>query len=365
MKASLNTTTLIQLLLVLLLILWCFLIVQPFLLLLVWAVLLGVTLFPVYNTWLRQFGPGRRKWATFFFTLALAVLLFVPTYYLTAAIVEGTRATVEQIRQDSLQIPQPEPSVKDWPLIGEQLYVEWKSFADNAQQYAADHKDVILETGRQLLSSLGGFFGSLLVLVLAFFIAVVFMFNAERGYHAGSMLFNKLLGERGEEFLQICRDTIRSVVKGILLVAVIQALLALLGFEVVGLPGAGIFTLLVLVFAIVQLPVWLVMIPAIIMVFSMKETTPAVIFTVYSIIVSLSDSFLKPIFLGKGLKTPVIIILIGSIGGLLLHGIIGLFVGAVILAVGHQLYMYWITSGAAMEFPSEETDRPDPEKTLL
>ena len=361
MKGSLNTTQLFQLLLILLLLVWCFLIVEPFLLLLIWAVLLAVTIFPLYSKWIRQFGAGRRKLATVLFTLILAILLFVPVYYLTDAIVGGTRATVDQIRKDSLQIPQPEPSVKDWPLIGEPLYAEWKSFADNAREYAGKHKDVILERGGQLLSSLGGFFGSLLVLVLAFFIAIAFMYHSERGYRTGYRLFHKLLGERGEELLQVCRDTIRSVVKGILLVAVIQALLSLLGFELAGLPGAGIFTLLVLVFAIVQLPVWLVMIPAIIIVFSMKETTPAVIFAVYSIAVSLSDSFLKPIFMGKGLKTPVIIILIGSIGGLLLHGIVGLFVGAVVLAVGHQLYLHWMGTGQDVEsaYPTG-TQKTDP-----
>jgi predicted PurR-regulated permease PerM len=132
------------------------------------------------------------------------------------------------------------------------------------------------------------------------------------------------------------------VVKGILLVAIIQAALAFIGFKAIGLPAAGIFTLLVLVTAIVQIPAILTMIPAILIAFSNSEPTYAIIFAIWCILVGFSDNILKPMLLGKGLKTPMIVILIGTIGGLLLHGIIGLFVGAVVLAIVYQLYVYWV-----------------------
>jgi predicted PurR-regulated permease PerM len=151
-------------------------------------------------------------------------------------------------------------------------------------------------------------------------------------------------GDQGQDILTISRDTIRSVVKGILLVALIQTILALVGLKIAGIPAAGVFAFLVLVFAIVQIPVFLVLLPPVIISFSTLDTTAAVVFSVYMIAISLSDNILKPIFLGKGLQTPIIIILIGSIGGMLLHGIIGLFVGAVVLAVAHRLYTYWVQS---------------------
>ena len=153
-----------------------------------------------------------------------------------------------------------------------------------------------------------------------------------------------MAGDQGQDILTISRDTIRSVVKGILLVALIQTILALIGLKLAAIPAAGVFAFLVLVFAIVQIPVFLVLLPPIIISFSTLDTTGAVIFTVYMIAISLSDNILKPIFLGKGLQTPIIIILVGSIGGMLLHGIIGLFVGAVVLAVTHRLYSYWVLS---------------------
>jgi predicted PurR-regulated permease PerM len=142
----------------------------------------------------------------------------------------------------------------------------------------------------------------------------------------------------------LSRDTIRSVFKGILLVAFIQSLLALIGFELAGIPRAGLFALAVLVLAIVQVPVLLIMIPPILIGFSSLETFPAVLFSVYLIAVALSENLLKPVLMNKGLHTPVIIIMIGSLGGMLFHGIVGLFVGPVILALAHRLLLLWIQS---------------------
>ena len=327
MKGNLNTTQLFQLLLI----------VQPFILLLVWAIILAVAIFPIYHRLAGRFSGGKRKWTTLLFTLVIAVVLFIPGYYLASATVRGTRVIVEQLEEDSLHVPRPDPSVAEWPLIGERLY-------ENTQQYALDHKEVFLEGGSVLLGSVGGFVGSLLLFVISFFIAVAFMYNAEMGYVTAQIFLKKMMGSKSEEILKIARDTIRGVVKGILLVGIIQAVLALIGLEFAGVTPAGVWAFLVLIFAIVQLPVLLVMIPPIIIVFSTHDTTSGIIFAIYAIAVSLSDSILKPMLLGKGLQTPVIIILIGSIGGLLLHGIIGLFVGAVVLAVAHRLYTFWIES---------------------
>ncbi len=323
---------------------WCFLIIQPFILLLIWAIILAVALYPLYNQMASRFSEGKRKWATALFAFILALVLFIPLYYLVEAIVTSSSGIVEQIREGTLEIPGPDPSVSDWPLIGERLYAEWKSFSENTQQYAIDHREVILETGGSLLSSLGGFFGSLILFVVSFLIAVVFMHNADQGRNSAAAFLKKVAGDQGQDILTISRDTIRSVVKGILLVALIQTILALIGMKVAAIPAAGVFAFLVLVFAIVQIPVFLVLLPPIIISFSTLDTTAAVIFTVYMVAISLSDNILKPIFLGKGLQTPIIIILVGSIGGMLLHGIIGLFVGAVVLAVAHRLYTYWVHS---------------------
>jgi len=346
MKGNLNTTQLFQLLLILLLLVWCFLIVQPFILLLIWAIILAVALYPLYQRMASRFSESNRKWATILFTLLLATLLFIPLYYLVEAIVTSVSGLTEQLQQETLEIPGPDPSVAEWPLIGERLYEEWKGISENTQQYVLDHKEVILDKGGSLLSGLGSFFGSLILFVVSFLIAVVFMHNADKGRAAAAAFLNKVVGDRAEGILTISRNTIRSVVKGILLVALIQTILALIGMKVAGIPAAGLFAFLVLVFAIVQIPVFLALLPPVIIGFSILDTTPAVVFAIYMFAVSLADNALKPVFLGKGLQTPLIIILVGSIGGLLLHGIIGLFIGPVVLAVAHQLYIFWVRSPA-------------------
>jgi predicted PurR-regulated permease PerM len=112
-----------------------------------------------------------------------------------------------------------------------------------------------------------------------------------------------------------------------------------------GVPYAGVWAGLVLLLAIVQLPPWLILGPIIVYEFTVAETVPAVIFMVYSLVVSVLDGFLKPLFLGRGMDIPMLVILLGAIGGMILSGLIGLFVGAVVLAVGYSLFTMWLTQG--------------------
>nr|WP_243878632.1 AI-2E family transporter [Winogradskyella sp. DF17] len=324
------------------LIAWTFFILKPFILIFIWAIILAVALFPIFESWSSRF--RNKKLGVILFTSLIALILFTPAYILIKEISVSGKSIVKQIKSDEHLIPNPSEDVKSWPLIGDKMYNEWSALSSNAKAYALEHKDIFIDKGTGLLSRLTGFFGTLFVFVASFLISVVLMYKAEFGYKTGQLLFGKLFGLQSDEIIHMCRDTIRSVVKGILLVAVIQTVLALIGFKLIGLPAAGFFAFLILVAAIMQIPALLVMIPAILLAFSTSDTTPAIIFTVYAIAVALSDNFLKPILLGKGLQTPMIIILVGTLGGMLLHGIIGLFVGAVVLSVAHRLYMFWVNS---------------------
>jgi predicted PurR-regulated permease PerM len=128
------------------------------------------------------------------------------------------------------------------------------------------------------------------------------------------------------------------VVQGVLGVAIIQSILGGVGIWAIGIPAAGLWALIILLLAIMQLPPLLIMGPLAIYAFSFADTTPAIIFLVWSIIVSASDAFLKPIFLGRGVDVPMLVILLGAIGGMILSGIIGLFVGAVVLALSYKVF---------------------------
>ncbi len=344
MKNTINITQLIQLLVLMILIAWCFFIIKPFILIIVWAIILAVALFPLYLKWCNWMGEKRKKLATIFFTLIVALILFVPTYIIVDTVVENTKFVADQLKNDNLEIPHPDESVKDWPVIGENLFTEWNNLSNNLRKYASDHRNFLLDVGKGLLTGLTGFIGSLVAFVISFLIAIVFMFHSNSGHRTVKKFMNKMLGDNADEMIDLSRDTIRSVVKGILLVALIQTVLAFIGFKAIGLPAAGIFAFIILVTAIMQIPATLTMIPAILIAFSISDTTPAIIFAIYSLLVGMSDNVLKPILLGKGLKTPVVIILIGAIGGMLLHGIIGLFIGSVVLAVMHRMYLFWVNS---------------------
>ena len=127
-----------------------------------------------------------------------------------------------------------------------------------------------------------------------------------------------------------------------------------IGLFVMGVPYAGLWTLLVLLLAIIQLPSLIILGPIIIYVFSVAATVPAVLFMIWSLLVGLSDNILKPLLLGRGLDIPMLVILLGAIGGMILSGIIGLFVGAVVLALGYRLFIAWLAQGAE---PQQATDQ--------
>jgi predicted PurR-regulated permease PerM len=154
-------------------------------------------------------------------------------------------------------------------------------------------------------------------------------------------LFDRIFGERGLELQELVGATIRSVTFGIIGVAVIQSVFAALGFLMVGLPTVGLWATLFLIAAVLQFGV-LVLIPAVIYVFATAATTKAVIFLIWCLIVGLMDNILKPLLLGRGVAVPIVVVFLGAIGGFVAIGIIGLFVGAVVLSIGYKLFLVWL-----------------------
>lgn len=343
---SFTITEFIRLIVISLLILWSFFLIKPFIGVFTWGVILAIALFPLFKKFKHLFGEKNKKIATFIFTAFFLALLIIPTYVMTDSLFSNLKDTVTKIQNDELKITPPTKKVKEWPVIGEKVYTNWKELSDNSQKYAIEHKDVLIEKGKSSVKSFTGFIGTILSFILSFIIAVAFMSNAKGAFQSASDFTNKLVGSgKGVEMLLMGRDTVRNVVKGILFVAIIQAFLCFLGFKLMGIPAPAIFAFVVLLAAIVQIPVTIVVIPTIVIAYSTADSTvTATVFTVYIVIISLLDNVLKPILLAKGLTTPMGIIFIGAIGGMLLHGIIGLFIGTVLLSVLHKLYVAWINS---------------------
>lgn len=328
--------------LLLLLAAWCFKIITPFIVPVMWGVIIAVAIYPVFLKLKSGLGD-RNKLAAIIYTLIALTLLITPTILISDSIIESSARITEQYEAGALDIPPPNDSVKEWPLIGEKVYAIWNqlsvSIEDTLRKYDSETKKV----GKAIASGAASAAGTIALFALSIIISGLFVANAAGAYDVTIKIFTRLTNDdSGKAYADLSKATIRSVAQGVLGVAIIQAVLSALGMMVMDVPAWGLWTLMVLVMAIAQLPPVIVLGFVSAYVFSVADTTPAVIFLIYSIIVSSSDSFLKPLFLGRGMATPMLVILLGAIGGMMMSGIIGLFVGAVVLALGYELFMAWL-----------------------
>jgi predicted PurR-regulated permease PerM len=183
------------------------------------------------------------------------------------------------------------------------------------------------------------------------------MMTSTGGGRLSRAIGQRLAGDKGAEMVDMAGATIQSVVKGVVLIALIQSVASGIGMLLMNVPLAGLWALLVLFVAVIQLPPSLILIPVIIYVFSISDNTVAnIIFAVYALVVSFADGFLKPLFLGRGVAVPMLVILIGAIGGMIAAGVIGLFIGAVILAVGYKLFEGWVEDSWPEEVAAVESE---------
>ena len=331
----------VQIAALVLLVLWCFEIIAPFISIVVWGAIIAVALYPLHAKLSGAIGGREKLSSTIFVLIALAILL-VPAYILTDSSVSALKTVGAQLDEGAVQISPPDASVAEWPLIGDKVYAVWSGAADNLEATINKFSDQLRELGNTVVKLAGSMAVGVLQFVLSIIIAGVFLVGAEGSYSMSLKFSSSLVGERGKGLTDLAVETIRSVAKGVLGVAIIQALLSAIGLVVMGIPAAGIWTFIILMLAIMQLPPVLIMGPIAVWVFSTADTVPATIFAIYAIIVSGSDSFLKPLFLGRGMETPMLVILLGAIGGMILSGIVGLFIGAVVLAFGYEILKAWM-----------------------
>jgi len=326
---------------VLLLVAWCFRIVQPFFIAIVWGIIIAVASAPWYR-WLESHSGGRGNLAATLTTLFLLAVLVVPTVMLSDTLVASVTALSKQLTAGTLRIPPPPDVVAGWPVIGESLAGFWQLASTNLQAAVEQIAPHLKAVGTWLLSAAAGVGIGILEFAAAIIIAGLFLAHSASGERYALAIATRLAGVRGQEFATLAEETVRSVARGILGVAFIQAVAAGLGFLVVGLPGAGFWALLCLLLSTVQLGVGLVTIPAAIYVMYTADTLPAVLFLIWSILVTLLDNLLKPLLLGRGVNIPMLVIFVGAIGGFITSGIIGLFTGAVVLVLGFKLFLAWL-----------------------
>jgi predicted PurR-regulated permease PerM len=331
----------IRLLVLGLLFYFCLQIANPFVGVVMWAIIIAVAVYPLYLKFLPIFSGRRGTTATTLVLLTL-VIFIVPVLNITASVVQSAQDFSSHLESGTLEIPPPGDKVKGWPLIGEQLHAAWSLASENLGEAAKKYNNEIKSMSQSLIGMLGGFGSALFVFIFSTIFAGMMLANGEQGHEFTLKVFNRLAGPRGHDLTDLSVKTVRSVAQGVIGIAVIQAILAAIGLLLIGVPGAAIWSLLILVMAIAQLPSLIVLGPIIIWVFSVNDTMPAVIFMIYSLLVGISDTFLKPLLLGRGMDIPMPVILVGAIGGMIYAGIIGLFVGAIVLALGYSLFMRWL-----------------------
>ena len=330
----------------LILLMMCFTIVRPFISIVVWALILAVAIYPLHVSMTARLGGREKASATLFVLIGLAIIL-VPTWVLGESSLSSLQSLAHHLREGTFSVPAPNPGVADWPVIGAKTYEIWSNAASNIDAFLDEYQTQLVGLAQKVFGFASGALIGVLQFVVSTIIAGALLLQSKGGYKASREIMASLVGtERGAKFTDTSILTIRSVVKGVLGVAVAQALLSAIGLVLIGVPAAGLWAGAVLVLAIVQLPPILILGPIAFWVFSVAEPVPATIFLVYSIIVSVSDAFLKPMLLGRGLETPMLVILIGAIGGAIAMGIVGLFIGAVILALGYELLVTWMAPDA-------------------
>jgi predicted PurR-regulated permease PerM len=327
--------------LVAILVFWCFVIVKPFITPIIWGIIIAVAIHPLYQRLQVALG-GRQGLAAILYTVFFLIILIVPTMLLAGTLVESVKFLAQGFASGTLTVPPPPESVGSWPIVGEPLEQYWRLASENlkaALQQIAPHLKVV---GSWLLSTAGGTGLGILQFMVAIIISGFLLAQAKSGQHFAQIIVNRFAGERGEQITDLAEATVRSVALGILGVAAIQSILAGLGFMVAGVPAAGLWALLCLLLSVVQIGIAPVVIPIVIYLFNTADTFTAVAFLIWSIPVSLSDNILKPILLSRGVKTPMVVIFMGAIGGFLASGIVGLFIGAVVLSLGYELFMDWV-----------------------
>ncbi len=326
------------------LVMFCFQIFHPFLDLMLWSLILAITLYPLQGRLKGMLGNNEGRTATLIVLIAIGILM-VPIYLLGTSIADSVDSVMSMVKSGSIHIPPPADSVAGWPLVGKPLHGFWLQAATDLPELAQKFIPQIKGVSLSLLGKLAGVGMGFLIFIFALIIAGIFMTYGESGSRSAVQIAARISSPvKGPKITELCTATIRAVALGVVGIAFIQMLLIGVGFVLKGIPGAGLLALAVLLLGIMQLPATLITLPVIAFVFATEgASTGTIVFAVYVFVAGLADNVLKPLLLGRGVDVPMPVVLIGALGGMVANGIIGLFIGPVVLAVGYQLFWQWVT----------------------
>jgi predicted PurR-regulated permease PerM len=327
----------------------CYEVLAPFRALILWALILAVSIYPFQQALARRLG-GRQAVAATIVVISGSVLILAPTVLLVNSVGHSLQDLVRAAQADTLDIPAPPAHVREWPIIGERIHDVWSQAHDDLPGLVKSMQPRIREFARASLAFVAGFGLSLLQFLASFIIAGILMVYGDAGARGARAIFERVIDrERGETFVKLSTATIRGVAKGVIGVAFIQAILVGLALLIANVPWAGVLAAITLVLGIAQVPALVVILPAVVYIWWSGHygTGTAIAHTIVLLLSGMADNVLKPLMLGRGVDAPMPVILLGALGGLASGGILGMFVGATVLALGYQIFMSWVANNPA------------------
>jgi predicted PurR-regulated permease PerM len=319
---------------------WAFILIRPFLTILIWSAIIAVALYPIFE-WLSVKFLGHRALAATVITLCSLVIMLGPVTWLGLSLADSARMLSTRLSDGAIAIPPPPETVKTWPVIGSYAYDTWQLASSNLRAVLVEVAPRLKPLGTGVLAAAGSAGINLLKFILATIISGFLFIPGPRLVHSVKNLFQHLAAKRGEMFVDVTGATIRNISRGVIGIAIVQALLAGVGLILGGVSAAGLISFAVLLLGIIQIGPAIILLPIVVWSWFAMDTGMAALFSVYMIVVGLLDNILRPLVMAKGLSTPMPVILVGVFGGTLAHGMIGLFVGPIVLSIAWQLLALW------------------------
>lgn len=341
--------------LILALVMMCYKIFAPFMSLMLWALILAITLYPLdqkMTNILRQ----RQGLTSTILIVASIILIVLPCALLMSSLADSINNIIHGMRNNTLQIPMPSEAIAEWPFVGKKIHQYWYQAATDLPgliQTLQPKIGHLAKTALEVVASMGT---DVLKFLLSFIVAGIIMAFGQPGASSALAISRRILGEsRAEKFTNLCTSTIRAVALGVIGVALVQAILIGLSLFIAGIPAAGILAVITMILGIAQIPAALVTLPAIIYIWSSGDYSSgsAITFTILLLASSMADNVLKPLLLGRGVDAPMPVILLGALGGMVSNGILGMFLGATLLALGYQIFMGWVAEHEHLEKPAD------------
>lgn len=331
----------IRITLIALIVAWSIMIIAPFVGVLLWGIIIAVSAYPAFVWLARKLGGSAGLAATIFVVLMLT-LIIGPIAGSVPGFTDSIRDIAGQIQSGSLAIPEASDAVRQWPVIGEQLFQFWQQAATNLTELLVRFQPQLRGASVSVLSLIAAAGLAILQFVAAVIVAGVMLAHHERAAALANQLVQRIVPESRERYVSLAENTVRGVTMGVVGVAIVQSILAGIGFTVIGVPAAALWAFICLVLAVLQISMAVVIIPIAIYVFSSHELLPSLLFVAWNIPVIALDNVLKPILMGRGVDAPMLVIFIGAIGGFISFGFLGLFFGAVVLVIAYDLLIAWL-----------------------